>query len=66
MDRTIGQVRYLSLELPPSMLDYLSLVAALRRYLYRQTRRVGYRAVFDADPSELHLDPTAAPRIEAS
>ena len=30
VDRTIGQVRYLSLELPPSMLDYLSLVAALR------------------------------------
>ncbi len=55
--RTIGQVRDLSLDLRPSMLDDLGLVAALRWYLDRQAQRVGYRARFAADPDEIQLDP---------
>jgi signal transduction histidine kinase len=53
-------VRGLALDLRPPMLDDLGLVAALRWYLDRQARRVGYEARFRADPEEIPLGPAAA------
>jgi PAS domain S-box-containing protein len=60
VDGAIGQVRHLALDLRPSMLDDLGLVAALRWDLDRQAQLVGYQAVFHADPDEIPLDPLAA------
>lgn len=43
-ERTLQQVRDLSLDLRPSMLDDLGLFAALRWYLHRQAQRTGWTA----------------------
>ena len=50
VDRTLHQVRNLSLDLRPAMLDDLGLVAALRWYVDRQAQRAGFTARFVADP----------------
>ncbi len=57
---TIDQVRQLSLNLRPAMLDDLGLVAALRWYLHRQAQRVGYLARFLASPLEIPMSPAVA------
>ncbi len=49
VDQTLEQVRNLSLDLRPSMLDDLGLAAALRWYLDRQARRAGFAVQFTAE-----------------
>ncbi|MBI3125973.1 MAG: PAS domain S-box protein [Candidatus Tectomicrobia bacterium] len=49
-DSLLRQVRNLSLDLHPSILDDLGLVAALRWSAGRQAQRSGFRLHFDADP----------------
>jgi two-component system sensor histidine kinase UhpB len=46
IDAAIQQVRSLSLDLRPSLLDDLGLIAALRWYLDRQAQWVGFAATF--------------------
>ena len=60
VDGAIRQVRHLSLDLRPPMLDDLGLVATLRWYVDRQAQRAGYRARFIADAVEIRLDPALA------
>jgi signal transduction histidine kinase len=55
VDRTLQQVRNLSLDLRPSLLDDLGIVAALRWYIDRQAQRAGFEAQFLASPPELRL-----------
>jgi len=50
---TLQQVRELSLDLRPSLLDDLGLVPALRWYLDRQAQRVGFEARLMADALEV-------------
>jgi signal transduction histidine kinase len=56
-DRAIAQVRNLSLDLRPSVLDDLGLAAALRWYLDRQALLSGFAAEFSVD-----LPPGRVPR----
>jgi signal transduction histidine kinase len=49
VDRTLQQVRNLSLDLRPALLDDLGLVAALRWYIDRQAQRAGFTTRFVAD-----------------
>lgn len=51
VDQTLQQVRGLALDLRPSMLDDIGLVATLRWYFDRQSQRVGFTPHFVADPS---------------
>ncbi|MBV9387726.1 MAG: ATP-binding protein [Chroococcidiopsidaceae cyanobacterium CP_BM_ER_R8_30] len=51
----LQQVRSLSLDLRPSLLDDLGLVAALRWYVDRQTKRAGIIGEFVAEPLETKL-----------
>ena len=60
VNHLLQQVRDLSLDLRPSMLDDLGLVAALRWYIDRQAQRTGFTAEFVAGP----LDPRPSPAIE--
>ncbi len=60
VDSAIGQVRHLSLDLRPSMLDDLGLVATLRWYVDRQAQRAGFRARFTSDAVDIRLDPAIA------
>lgn len=59
VEQTLQQVRNLSLDLRPSMLDDLGVVSALRWYIDRQAQRGGFEAEFTADlpverlPSEM-------------
>jgi PAS domain S-box-containing protein len=55
VDRLLQQVRNLSFDLRPSMLDELGLVAALRWYLDRQAKRTGLVVRLVADPLEIPL-----------
>jgi PAS domain S-box-containing protein len=57
VDKTLRQVRNLSLDLRPSMLDDLGLFAALRWYSDQQAQRAGLRIQFSATPMEMRLDP---------
>ncbi len=57
VDRTLQQVRTLSLDLRPALLDDLGLVAALRWYVDRQAQRAGFVAQFVADPLETRPRP---------
>jgi signal transduction histidine kinase len=52
VDRTLQQVRNLSLDLRPSLLDDLGLASALRWYVDRQALRTNLDIRFDADPLE--------------
>jgi signal transduction histidine kinase len=55
IDRTINQVRALSLDLRPSLLDDLGVVSAIRWYVDRQAQRGGFKATFTSTPPEIHL-----------
>jgi signal transduction histidine kinase len=55
--RTLEQVRLLSLDLRPAMLDDLGLVPALRSYVGRYTRRTGMEVAFEAVGMEEQLSP---------
>ncbi len=56
-DSTLQQVRDLSLDLRPSLLDDLGLAAALRWYLDQQAQRTGFVGQFVADTLHDKLDP---------
>ncbi len=58
VDHTLQQVRNLSLDLRPSLLDDLGLAAALEWYVERQEQRTGVASHFTAAPPDLHADPT--------
>lgn len=60
VDQTLQQVRSLSLELRPSMLDDIGLVAALRWCLDRQATLAGFVATLVADADDGHVDPDVA------
>jgi GAF domain-containing protein len=62
VDRALQQVRSLSLELRPAMLDDLGLIAALRWYVDRQAQGAGFKAEFVADP----LEPRPSQEIETA
>lgn len=57
VERVLAQVRDLSLNLRPSMLDDLGLESALRWYTSRQAALTGLQADFQADSLEDRLDP---------
>ena len=57
VERVLEQVRDLSLNLRPSMLDDLGLEPALRWYTNRQAALAGLQAEFQADALEDRLDP---------
>lgn len=56
VDRVLEQVRDISLELRPSMLDELGLEPALSWYLTRQAAVAGFRVRFEMDPLEGRLE----------
>jgi len=56
VERVLEQVRDLSLNLRPSMLDDLGLEPALRWYTKRQAALAGLQAEFHADPLENRID----------
>jgi len=58
VDHTLQQVRTLSVDLRPSLLDDLGLVVALEWYVDRQAQRVGFVGHCLADPPDLRADPT--------
>ena len=60
VDYTLQQVRNLSLDLRPSMLDELGLVAAVNWYMGRQAERGGFTAHIKADTLPPDLCPTIA------
>ncbi len=55
VERTLVQVRNLSLDLRPAMLDQLGLVPAVRWYLDRQAQRAGFVAYLEADDNPMRL-----------
>jgi signal transduction histidine kinase len=55
VDRALQQVRNLSLELRPAMLDDLGLVSALRWYVDRQANRAGFQGHFSAEPPDIQV-----------
>jgi PAS domain S-box-containing protein len=57
VERALQQVRNLSLDLRPSLLDDLGLVATLRWYVDRQAQWGGFAAQFTADPLEMAFSP---------
>ncbi len=57
VDHAVQQVRNLSLDLRPPLLDDLGLVAALRWYIDRQTQWSGFTAEFISDPIMMRLSP---------
>ncbi len=62
VEHALEQVRNLSLDLRPSLLDDLGLVAALRWYVARQTRLAGFVLHFSADA----LGGRLAPALETA
>lgn len=57
VERVLWQIRNLSLDLRPSLLDDLGLVAALRWYLDRQSHRGGFQVDFVVQNLEKRLPP---------
>ena len=57
LDRLLGQVRQISLDLRPSMLDDLGLVPALRSLLDEQGRRASVGVRFSAENMPENFDP---------
>lgn len=60
VNRTLQQVRNLSLDLRPSMLDDFGLTAALNWYMERQAERVGFTTHVVIDPLPPQLNPAIA------
>lgn len=60
IDGAMREVRDVAIDLRPAILDDLGLVAALRWYLSRQGRLVGYRTSFGADHIPLGLSDEVA------
>ncbi|NOT53898.1 MAG: response regulator [Deltaproteobacteria bacterium] len=60
VDYTLQQVRNLSFDLRPAMLDELGLVAAVNWYMGRQSERGGFTAHLTVDPPSPTLGPTIA------
>ena len=58
VDHALQQVRTLSVDLRPSLLDDLGLVVALEWYVDRQAQRVGFVGHCVANPPDLRVDPT--------
>ena len=56
VDQATHQVRNLSLDLRPSMLDHLGLAATLRWFTDRQAQRAGFAAHFAAESSGARLN----------
>jgi signal transduction histidine kinase len=56
VDQAMRDVRDVAIDLRPAILDDLGLVAAVRWYLSRQGRLVGYRTSFTTDSIPLGLD----------
>lgn len=59
LDRLLKQVRELSLNLRPPLLDELGLVPTLRWLVDQQAQRAQLRATFTADVNGLEIDPAA-------
>jgi PAS domain S-box-containing protein len=57
VDLVLRQVRGMALDLRPSILDDLGLVAALNWYVERHAQRTGLHGRFIADPDDIHADP---------
>jgi signal transduction histidine kinase len=57
VERVLQQVRAISLDLRPSMLDDLGLESALRWYVGRQATRAGLTAEFSADLIDVPIPP---------
>ena len=57
LDRLLGQVRQLSLDLRPPLLDQLGLVPALRWLVDQQGQRAGLHMSFTASVGDLKIDP---------
>jgi PAS domain S-box-containing protein len=57
LDRLLRQVRELSLNLRPPLLDELGLVPTLRWLVDQQAQRAGLRVVFTANVDGLEIDP---------
>jgi signal transduction histidine kinase len=60
VNRTLQQVRNLSLDLRPSMLDDFGLTAALNWYMERQAERMGFATHVAIDPMPSDLTPAIA------
>ena len=56
VDDALQQVRGLSLDLRPPMLDHLGLAVTLRWYVNREAERAGLASVCEIEPEELRLD----------
>lgn len=56
VDDALQQVRGLSLDLRPSMLDHLGLSVTLRWYVNREAARAGLGSVCEIEPEDLRLD----------
>jgi PAS domain S-box-containing protein len=57
LDRLLRQVRELSLDLRPPLLDELGLVPTLRWLVDQQAQRAGLRVTFSANVAGLEIDP---------
>ena len=57
VSQALQQVRGMALDLRPSILDDLGLVAALKWYVGRHAHRTGLIGYFKADPENLRLEP---------
>ncbi|MEA3210297.1 MAG: hypothetical protein QOE70_3354 [Chthoniobacter sp.] len=57
LDRLLAQVRQLSLDLRPPLLDELGLVPALRWLADQQAQRAGVRVAFTANEEGVEMDP---------
>jgi signal transduction histidine kinase len=60
LDQTLDQVRNLSIDLRPSILDDLGLIPALNWYLERFSERTGIETTLHTDPREIDVAPVVA------
>lgn len=57
VERALGRISDLSLDLRPSLLDDFGLAPALEWYAKRQAERSGFAVTFLAEPEDMHLPP---------